>query len=413
VSREGLGGGCLLSGIDSVCIIQDDPTDWSHESSKMMQYYEQAFVTVVATSAESVHNGFLHDRTQYLISKSMPYLWKEGPNQALYLCEPRYKNSSDSVEEALWNQRAWTLQERLLSRRLLYFTGTAAWFECRTGFRSDDWLSDRFDSLKARWLPEARGEPEYRQNDPRQQFNRLQIYSEWYRIVFEYSQRGFTYPKDKLPALSGVAQKLADYLGDQYLAGLWRDDLYRGMMWAPIWGGEIRRAETYRPLSWSWSSIDCGVYWPLIARGREHCIPRIKIVHAEVSGLETGVMSLITGGKIVVAGSLTEGSSLLPFHRRKGSWVRFDVDDTDEDKDNTNHYTKVLNSGEDKLWAMPIISEARQNHNGLILESTEELNHGIAEYRRFGSFEINDDADPKIVEAFFEGEWVSRTITII
>jgi hypothetical protein len=73
-------------------------------------------------------------------------------------------------------------------------------------------------------------------------FDRLQVYSEWYRIVLEYSQRGLTYPKDKLPALSGVAQKLADYLGDRYLAGLWREDLYRGMMWAPIWGGEIRRA---------------------------------------------------------------------------------------------------------------------------------------------------------------------------
>ena len=184
-------------------------------------------------------------------------------------------------------------------------------------------------------------------------------------------------------------------------------------MWAPIWGGEIRRAETYRAPSWSWSSIDGGVYWPLIARGREHYIPRIEIAHAEVSSLGIGVMSLITGGKIVLTGTLTRGSSLLPFRRHKGSWVRFDVDNTDEDEDgdNTNHYVKVLNS--EKLWAMPIISDARQNHNGLILESMEEVNHGIAEYRRFGSFEINDKADPKIVEAFFGGEWVTGTITII
>jgi hypothetical protein len=83
-------------------------------------------------------------------------------------------------------------------------------------------------------------------------------------------------------------------------------------------------------------------------------------------------MSPITGGKIVLAGTLTSGSSLLPFHRHKGLWVRFDDTDEDEDEDNTNHYAKVLNSGE-KLWAMPIISEARQNHNGLILESYTNL----------------------------------------
>jgi len=128
------------------------------------------------------------------------------------------------------------------------------------------------------------------------------------------------------------------------------------------------------------------------------------------------VVSPITGGKIVLAGTLTRGSSLLPFHRHKGSWVRFDVDDTDEDEgedeDNINHYAKVLNPGEE-LWVMPIISEARQTHNRPILQSTEGVNHGIAEYRRFGSFEINDKADPEIVKAFFGGEWVTRTIRII
>jgi hypothetical protein len=397
--------------VDSLCIIQDDPRDWSHESSKMMQYYEQAFITIVATSAESVQNGFLHDRTKYLISKSMPYLWKEGPNQPLYLCEPRYKNSSRSVEGSLWNQRAWTLQEKLLSRRLLHFTDTATWFECRKGFRSDGWLSDWIDSLKTRWLPEARRGLRHRQNDIGQGVNRLQIYSEWYRIVSEYSERGLTYPKDKLPALSGVAQKLADYLGDQYLVGLWRGDLYRGMMWAPMWNNEIKRAEICRAPSWSWSSVDGGVYWPFIARGEEHCISRITIIHAEVSDLGTGMMSQNTGGKIMLTGLLTRGSSLLPLYRNKGSWVRFDVED--EDVDNANHYAKVLDSGSAKLWAIPIISQARQTYNGLILESTEELNHGIAEYRRLGSFEIEDEANSKIIEAFFEGEWVTRTIIII
>jgi len=189
------------------------------------------------------------------------------------------------------------------------------------------------------------------------------MYSEWYRMIFEYSQRGLTFPKDKLPALAGVAQKLADYSGNEYVAGLWKDDLYRGIMWAPVWVSEIKRTETYRAPSWSWSSIDGRVYWPFIARGSEGGIPRITFIHTEVSGFGKGQwfwersvvlgkvsgfgkgqwfwersvvlgkvsgfgkgpVSLITGGKISLAGSLTRGSSLLSFHRRRGSWVCFDI----------------------------------------------------------------------------------------
>lgn len=39
--------------IDSVCIIQDDPVDWARESAEMAQYYQYAWLTIVAAHTEN------------------------------------------------------------------------------------------------------------------------------------------------------------------------------------------------------------------------------------------------------------------------------------------------------------------------------------------------------------------------
>jgi hypothetical protein len=44
--------------IDSLCIIQDSRADWYAESSKVHQYYQNAFVTISALSAAGSHMAF-------------------------------------------------------------------------------------------------------------------------------------------------------------------------------------------------------------------------------------------------------------------------------------------------------------------------------------------------------------------
>jgi hypothetical protein len=43
--------------MDSICIVQDDPQDWIAESSKMAQVYQNAFLTLGATSAANSTSG--------------------------------------------------------------------------------------------------------------------------------------------------------------------------------------------------------------------------------------------------------------------------------------------------------------------------------------------------------------------
>ncbi|KAG0645397.1 Heterokaryon incompatibility protein [Hyphodiscus hymeniophilus] len=50
--------------IDSLCIIQDDPSDWQKESSLMRRIYGSASVTLVAASSTSAYDGFLKRKIQ-------------------------------------------------------------------------------------------------------------------------------------------------------------------------------------------------------------------------------------------------------------------------------------------------------------------------------------------------------------
>jgi len=114
--------------IDSLCIIQDDQQDWETEAASMCAVYEHAYLTIVATSADS-HEGFLKRTPSRLIV--MPFPISAALNGVFYI-DPDPRNVIyDLVESSKWNKRGWTFQERVLSPRLLHFTKKAVYFECK------------------------------------------------------------------------------------------------------------------------------------------------------------------------------------------------------------------------------------------------------------------------------------------
>jgi hypothetical protein len=76
-----------------------------------------------------------------------------------------------------------------------------------------------------------------------------------------------TYSEDKLVALSGVARHFQPKLNDQYVAGLWRNELLRQLCWSV--NGTKTSADqnisniSYRASAWSWAFIDLPVTWTL------------------------------------------------------------------------------------------------------------------------------------------------------
>ncbi|GMF91831.1 unnamed protein product [Aspergillus oryzae] len=155
-------------------------------------------------------------------------------------------------DEAL-SQRGWTFQERLFSRRNLLFARDRVYFGCGTSFISEDGI-ELIDVLKA----------DHTNQPPHRLITDQSIYdgpappenerAHWNELVALYSQCKLTYPADKLPAISGIAQEYGKVLGGTYVAGLWDGSLVQGLSWQS--SEECTAVSEYRAPSWSWASVD-------------------------------------------------------------------------------------------------------------------------------------------------------------
>ncbi|PTB69137.1 hypothetical protein BBK36DRAFT_1112487 [Trichoderma citrinoviride] len=88
-------------------------------------------------------------------------------------------------------------------------------------------------------------------------------YDGWYYPILQYSKKKLTYETDRLPALSSYAKLIASKSGDTYLAGLWKNNLHRGLFWKlqrrdrttfDTLMQRLARPSEYIAPSWSWAS---------------------------------------------------------------------------------------------------------------------------------------------------------------
>lgn len=84
----------------------------------------------------------------------------------------------------------------------------------------------------------------------------------WHEMATQFSSLQLTKPSDRLPALSGLAERMQLILGE-YIAGLWSQSLVYDMAWrVQNLPSGLRRPEKYRGPSWSWVSVDATVsFW--------------------------------------------------------------------------------------------------------------------------------------------------------
>jgi hypothetical protein len=80
--------------------------------------------------------------------------------------------------------------------------------------------------------------------------------------VQDYTRRQLTYRTDKLVAIQGVADAVADATSRQYFAGIWTDtpqSIIMGLLWASDAKNNGQRIEIAP--SWSWASVETPVQW--------------------------------------------------------------------------------------------------------------------------------------------------------
>jgi hypothetical protein len=94
--------------IDALCIQQDSPEDVARELARMHDTFRDAYLVLAAVDGKDSHAGLHVDRHPAK---------RGGDGDSGY----KYR-SLKSVQRGAWRTRAWTLQEEMLARRILYFT---------------------------------------------------------------------------------------------------------------------------------------------------------------------------------------------------------------------------------------------------------------------------------------------------
>ncbi|KAF4965204.1 hypothetical protein FSARC_6966 [Fusarium sarcochroum] len=215
--------------VDRLCILQDSTEDWTQQAALMCHIYSGAALTLSADSSKSAVDG-LFCQSQTLASLEYrayqdprqpdnPFVLHKRVNHSTQ--ESRSQNNTQPID-----QRGWTMQERLTSRRLLHFTAGELVRECRT-------------LLECECRRQSDSSPHL--FDRRRMHSIETIYEHWRSIVSQYTKRVLSKDTDKLPALRGLVtrfQQLISYFEgedilDNYLAGLWRGDLVAQLSWKP------------------------------------------------------------------------------------------------------------------------------------------------------------------------------------
>lgn len=244
-----------------MCIIQDSLEDWRHESSIMGNVYEHAVCTIAADGAKNGNTGcFIQAPLRQPKCISFPnsgLLWLNASSDEVSL---EYESHGPLAK------RAWTLQERVLSPRILHFGTNGVFWECDQLATFQNNFTNAHLEGYFRHKTTKRGV----QNSS----DTTEVVTNWYKLVENYSTRALTKENDKLIALSALAKRYRAVLKDIYIAGLWRRDLGIGLLWAAknSSDGYVARPGEYCAPSWSWASVKRVVSFPRLFYGKPVCL---------------------------------------------------------------------------------------------------------------------------------------------
>ncbi|OCK78122.1 HET-domain-containing protein, partial [Lepidopterella palustris CBS 459.81] len=250
--------------IDSLCIIQDSCEDWEFEASRMSEIYKNSILTLSASIATSGDTGLFYPREEWN-SVELPVLSaKDGAFASFSITDRLLSTFEEDVRGGTLSQRAWCLQERILSPRILHFGKHQLHWECISGCWSEscitaisehDACSGDIDLKETLQVLEVNGK------SPLRQIYGRGPYGKWYRMITAYSRRMITNDQDRLPALVGLAKIFKQFSGDEYAAGLWIDDIPAGLLWSGLsfhapcdTASPLRRPTKNCAPSWSWAS---------------------------------------------------------------------------------------------------------------------------------------------------------------
>jgi hypothetical protein len=343
--------------IDSLCIIQNDKSDWETEGAMMHQYYKNSSLTIAAADADNSAAGLFRARNGLDYRPCMLPLHTPGSRpRKLYAFTNRMSSDikrsslSNSFHSSRLYSRAWVFQEQVLSRRTLSYAKDRMTLRCqemvfeeRVPFmqpvesflkekpnmitrngdsRTTDAAIMRLQREAIFATPSATGFQDHgcSASPATKCFSdRDGFLVRWGNIVTEYTERNLTYQSDKLLAVQGIADAMAPILSQPYFAGSWIGTT-RSIVLSLLWHSQELKGRPCTRVdiapSWSWPSVSHRVVWlPLSHHQLE---PVISIIDLKRNGTAT-----TCSGELFLSGNATkvvmQQNQLLPLSDSDGT----------------------------------------------------------------------------------------------
>lgn len=367
--------------IDALCIIQDSASDWRKESATMSSVYGGSTINIAATGAINGNLGCFLKPEGY-VGKVRFTGTIDGHEMAWDIAPSRFYKS---VARSHLAGRAWSVQERLLAPRTLFFSDTELFWGCN--------LTDASESFPEGTPPFMTRHLFHLEKEP--------LSHSWDTIVSLYTLGELTFSEDKLVAISGIARVVQEETHDQYLAGLCRKDIEFQL----CWGATRQRPQhiNYRAPSWSWASID-GMVTSMTADKKsqyKHCA---HVVDAYTTPSAQDPLGKVSGGQItfsctsMLLGELHESGHKHQLKPLSSIGYRVKVSsseghqmfkvcaDSDEDLDRMVYMLPLMQRIEE-AGAGKIRRDNTRYTLGLVLAPS---NNKKGEYRRTGFFRFHD-----------------------
>ncbi|KAL9109522.1 MAG: hypothetical protein Q9227_005857 [Pyrenula ochraceoflavens] len=240
--------GCSHLWIDSMCIHQRDPQEQKSQIATMDLVYECAYFTIAAMDGQSAHTG-LHGVSKPFQKIAQPQVILPcGKFVATYIHHTWHHQGT-----LPWETRAWTLQELLLSRRIIFFNEYHVTMRCQSEYFSD--LFEFDDKFKR---------PIFDQSDMYYWENGFAVrlhdlvwsFLQYDNLLSNYTRRHLSYQGDAVPACQGALNQITRNTGVSFLQGLPRGDLHLALLWKPHHNASLVRRHGFP--TWSWTGwIGC------------------------------------------------------------------------------------------------------------------------------------------------------------
>ncbi|KAF8855139.1 HET-domain-containing protein [Acephala macrosclerotiorum] len=270
--------------IDSLCIIQDSEEDWRLESEKMASIFENAVLNISADASGGDDQGIFRSagkgrpKPDHLVipytipakhldkRRAATILWQRLQQGELNIIEkgriigqlfatPVAPGQLLKSHEHVLQQRGWVLQESVLSQRKLRYVQGGLHWSCAEGEANEKEPIMRRKVIAYGSSESLHGVPfiNYRHKTTKEdpEGNRVKQLAWWYEHINRFVRRKLTFPRDRIPAILGLANAYCERSGYTFRCGILVEDFRRGLLWQ----GPTDATQLEHFPSWSWASV--------------------------------------------------------------------------------------------------------------------------------------------------------------